>query len=96
MWAPPGLRRELEPWVRRSFEKDIIQGKMTQDRTLRNGMFRAKRKDLPDGVYRKLWEHEKQVKLKGKHRVHTSLSSSAPRRARERIKSMYPHAETCV
>lgn len=38
---------------------------MTQDKTLRNSMLRAKQKDLPDGIYRKLWEHEKQVKLKG-------------------------------
>lgn len=32
-------------------ERDIIQGKMTQDRTLRNSMFRAKRKDLPHRGY---------------------------------------------
>lgn len=38
---------------------------MTQDKTLRNSMLRAKQKDLPDGIYWKLWEHEKQVKLKG-------------------------------
>ena len=31
-------------------ERDIIQGKMTQDRTLRNSMFRVKWKDLPDGA----------------------------------------------
>lgn len=32
-------------------ERDIIREKMTQDRTLRNSMFRVKRKHLPDRAY---------------------------------------------